>query len=154
SRFLLPLVIAVALSSRASSQTPSSDLFDHHSLTGWVVRGGHAMYAVEHEEIVGRAVVGDSNTFLCTETGFDDFELEVEYRCDAMLNSGVQVRSEFVDGRVRGPQVEIDEDLHRGRLWSGGIYDEGRRGWLDPWDGEKGARGVAFSDQGRRLASP
>src|SRR5262245_4670823 len=123
---------------RADGQASWTDLFDHSSLQGWVVRGGHATYTVEHETIVGRAVAGGENTFLCTATEFDDFELDVEYRCDAALNSGVQVRSAVVEDRVRGPQVEIDEDVHRGRCWSGGIYDEGRRGWLDPWDGEKG----------------
>ncbi|RXM15286.1 DUF1080 domain-containing protein, partial [Citrobacter sp. AAK_AS5] len=33
-------------------------------------------------------------------------------------------------GRVHGYQVEIDQSDKR--RWSGGIYEEGRRGWLFP----------------------
>jgi hypothetical protein len=47
------------------------------------------------------------------------------------MNSGVQIRSEsnadYQDGRVHGYQVEMDPS---DRAWSGGIYDEARRGWL------------------------
>jgi hypothetical protein len=47
------------------------------------------------------------------------------------MNSGVQFRSEskpdYQNGRVHGYQVELDPST---RAWSGGIYDEGRRGWL------------------------
>jgi hypothetical protein len=47
------------------------------------------------------------------------------------MNSGIQIRSlskpEFNNGRVHGYQVEIDPS---DRGWSGGIYDEARRGWL------------------------
>ncbi len=47
------------------------------------------------------------------------------------MNSGIQIRSEsypdYQNGRVHGYQVEIDPEP---RAWSGGIYDEGRRGWL------------------------
>ena len=47
------------------------------------------------------------------------------------MNSGVQIRSEsradYMDGRVHGYQVEMDPSP---RAWSGGIYDEARRGWL------------------------
>ena len=129
-----------------------SDLFDHRSLKGWVKRGP-AKFEVVDGVLVGHAVAGETNSFLCTEASYDDFVLEVEFRCDAPLNSGVQVHSEFVAGRVQGHQVEIDVDGARGRLWSGGIYDEGRKGWLDPADGEQGARGVAFSEQGRKIAN-
>jgi hypothetical protein len=129
-----------------------TDLFDHRSIKGWVVRGP-AKFDVVDGVLVGHAVASATNSFLCTEANYDDFVLEVEFRCDAPLNSGVQVHSEFVAGHVQGHQVEIDADVARGRLWSGGIYDEGRKGWLDPADGEKGAHGVAFSEQGRKIAN-
>ncbi len=49
------------------------------------------------------------------------------------MNSGIQIRSEsthdYNNGRVHGYQVEIDPSA---RAWSGGIYDEARRGWLYP----------------------
>src|SRR5690606_29321513 len=62
------------------------------------------------------------------------FILEFEFIADSM-NSGVQFRSlstpEYRDGRVHGYQVEIDPS---DRSYSGGIYDEARRGWLYPLD--------------------
>jgi hypothetical protein len=128
-----------------------TDLFDHHSLKGWVKRGS-AKFDVVDGVLVGHAVAGATNSFLCTEANYDDFVLEVEFRCDAPLNSGVQVHSEFVAGHVQGHQVEIDANVARGRLWSGGIYDEGRKGWLDPAEGNL-ARGLAFSEQGRKIAN-
>src|SRR3546814_15197049 len=49
------------------------------------------------------------------------------------MNSGIQFRSQskpdYRDGRVHGYQMEIDPSA---RAWTGGIYDEGRRGWLYP----------------------
>jgi hypothetical protein len=43
--------------------------------------------------------------------------------------------------------------LRAERMWSAGIYDEGRRGWLFPDDGETGA-GQAFSEQGPKIFKP
>jgi hypothetical protein len=41
---------------------------------------------------------------------------------------------------VFGYQVEIDPDVKRGRMWTGGIYDEGRRGWLKDLSKNEAAR--------------
>jgi hypothetical protein len=144
------------------------ELFDGRSLDGWVVHSGAAEYSVELGAIVGESVAGTGNTFLCTERPFGDFELELEFKVDEALNSGVQVRSEVfpearrveVAGkaielpadRVHGYQVEIDMDPARDRWWTGGLYDEARRGWLSPAGEEKSSQGVAFTEQGRRLS--
>jgi hypothetical protein len=108
------------------------DLFDGKTLEGWVQRGGKADYVVEDGVIIGRTRLGTPNSFLCTSKEFSDFELELEFRVDSeRVNSGVQIRSEskpeYKDGRVHGYQVEIDPSP---RAWTGGIYDEARRGWL------------------------
>ncbi len=117
------------------------ELFDGTSLTGWVQRGGEAKYAVEDGVIVGSTVPRTPNSFLCTEKMYGDFVLELEFKVDSALNSGVQIRSNslpgYKDGRVHGYQVEIDPS---DRAWSGGIYDEGRRGWLNDLRGNKAAR--------------
>ncbi len=64
---------------------------------------------------------------------YGDFILEFEFKVDNALNSGVQIRSnsikEYDNGRVHGYQFEIDPSA---RAWTGGIYDESRRGWLYP----------------------
>lgn len=115
-------------------------LFDGKTLAGWKLRNGSASYAVEKGEVVGRTVAGSPNSFLCTDKLYGDFELEFEVKVDPALNSGVQIRSMSVpgyqDGRVHGYQVEIDP-TERG--FSGGLYDEARRGWLqDLSKNEKG----------------
>ncbi|NJM56071.1 MAG: hypothetical protein HC841_09425, partial [Verrucomicrobiae bacterium] len=60
---------------------------------------------------------------------------------------------EIPAGRVHGYQVEIDPDMKRKRMWSAGIFDEGRRKWLYPGPGDK-AREKAFSEQGLKVFKP
>lgn len=118
-------------------------IFDGKSLHGWVTRGGKANYVVEDGCIVGKTVLDTGNSFLCTEKEYGDFVLELDFKVDPKLNSGVQIRSECFPkatsvivgekkieipaGRVHGYQVEIDPSK---RAWTGGLYDEGRRAWL------------------------
>jgi hypothetical protein len=118
-------------------------LFNGKDLDGWVQKGGKAKYRVEEDCIVGSTVPDTPNSFLCTSKEYGDFILELEFKVDPALNSGVQIRSQCYDeakelevggrkfkfpaGRVHGYQVEIDPSA---RAYSGGIYDEGRRGWL------------------------
>ena len=127
---LLPWVLwlaAVAI----GQEDDWTELFDGQSLDGWTQRGGQAVYSVENGQIVGTTVPNTPNSFLCTDRHFDNFVLELEFRVHPELNSGIQIRSnslaDFKNGRVHGYQVEIDPS---DRAWSGGIYDEGRRGWL------------------------
>lgn len=130
-------------------------LFDGESIEDWVQRGGKAEYKAEDGMIVGTAVANTPNSFLCTPREYGDFVLELEFKGDEGLNSGVMIRAQARDekykaegvgadgkaweasipaGRVHGYQVEID---HRPeRRWSGGIYDEARRGWIHDLDGD------------------
>jgi hypothetical protein len=128
---LLLLVLPISAIRGAESTDGFVPLFDGKTLSGWTQRGGKAKYAVEEGAIVGSSVPNTSNSFLCTEKTYGDFILELEFKVDPELNSGVQVRSEsrpdYKNGVVHGYQVEIDPS---GRAWSGGIYDESRRGWL------------------------
>lgn len=108
-------------------------LFNGKDLKGWKQLNGKAIYKVENGEIMGIATTGTPNSFLCTEADYDDFILEFEVLLNPDLNSGVQFRSnslkEYKNGRVHGYQFELDPSL---RAFSGGIYDEARRGWLYP----------------------
>lgn len=106
-------------------------LFNGTDLTGWAQKNGTASYRVDGERIVGKTAVGSPNSFLCTTENFGDFELVFEVRCDTSLNSGVQIRSqstpEFKNGRVHGPQIEIEASPGE----SGYVYSEGTgRGWI------------------------
>lgn len=110
------------------------ELFDGKSLDGWTQRGGQAEFRVEDGSIIGKTRIATPNSFLCTNQDFSNFELELEFKLESdRLNSGVQIRSEsrpeYKNGRVHGYQIEIDPTP---RGWTGGIYDEARRGWLYP----------------------
>jgi hypothetical protein len=108
-----------------------SPLFDGEALNGWIQRNGTATYRVEDGAIVGKTAEGSQNSFLCTEKDYADFELKFEVMVDPKLNSGVQIRSlskaDFEEGRVHGPQVEIEA----GPGAAGYVYSEATgRGWL------------------------
>lgn len=117
------------------------ELFNGKDLTGWKQLNGKAKYEVVDGAIVGTSTLNTPNSFLTTEKNYGDFILELEVWVDNRLNSGIQIRSEskpdYRDGRVHGYQVEIDPS---DRAWSGGIYDEARRGWLYPLDLNETAR--------------
>jgi sugar phosphate isomerase/epimerase len=135
---------APAPASPPTPEPPWTPLFDGKTLKGWMTRGGAAKYEVKDGAIVGTTVPNTKNTFLCTERSYGDFVLELEFKVDPELNSGVQIRGQsrpdYQDGRVHGYQVEIDPDVTRGRLWTGGLYDEGRRGWLHDLKDDEAAR--------------
>jgi quinoprotein glucose dehydrogenase len=141
-------IIAFALPSDRGQTSPTApgspasadgwiDLFDGHSLNGWVHMNGAHRFTVEDGAIVGRTVESSAsmNSFLCTLQEFDDFELELETAIDPITNSGIQVRSavrpvemqgrsfEVAAGRVNGPQVEIRRS-YKGLPATGHIYGE------------------------------
>ena len=161
------LWLAPAVGRGASGWT---ELCNGKNLENWVQRGGKATYEVKAGNIVGRCALQTPNSFLCTTRTYGDFILEYDFKVDPRLNSGVQIRSQCLEqatevewdgkkvnvpaGRVHGYQVEIDPDVPRKRMWSAGIYDEARRGWLFPRDGLNGPEATAFSQQGLRIFKP
>lgn len=106
-------------------------LFNGKDLSGWKQLNGKARYEVRNGELVGISVPNEPNSFLATTQEYGDFILELELLVDTSMNSGIQIRSlslpDYQDGRVHGYQVEVDPSS---RAWSGGLYDEARRGWL------------------------
>lgn len=155
SAICLALLLNVTTYADDKGFTP---LFDGKSLDNFVQKGGKAEYEIVGDTIVGTSVPKTPNSFLCTKKKYDDFELQVEFKVDPPLNSGIQIRSNVFDdekvleykdkdgktktkkipaGRVHGYQVEIDPSA---RAWSGGIYDESRRGWLNDLSKNEAAR--------------
>ncbi|MFO7694422.1 MAG: DUF1080 domain-containing protein [Vicinamibacterales bacterium] len=141
TRCLSALVIALMAAGPAAAQSGWRPLFNGKSLDGWVQLNGTAPFAVVDGAIVGTTVVGSPNSFLGTKEEFGDFILEYEAKLDAPMNSGVQIRGlsspSIQNGRVHGYQIEIDPTE---RAWTGGLYDEARRGWLHPVYGPEAAR--------------
>lgn len=112
--------------------TPWENMFDGKTLNGWSVIGGKASYEVKDGTIVGTSTLNTINTFLRSDKIYGDFILELDYKVDPKLNSGIQIRSNsfpsYRNGAVHGYQIEIDPSK---RSWSAGVYDESRRGWLN-----------------------
>jgi hypothetical protein len=130
-------------------------LFNGKDLSGWKQLNGKAKYYVEKGEIVGVTVPNSPNSFLSTEKIYGDFILELDLKVHPEMNSGIQFRSEIKDAndkcevsdkrtpeRVHGYQIEVDPS---DRGWSGGIYDEARRGWLYPLEYNPAAK-TAFKN--------
>lgn len=111
---------------------PWKTLIEGNTLNGWNIKGGKSNYENIDGTIIGTTVRNTPNTFLTTNNNYSDFILELEFLNDSNANSGIQIRSintpEYKNGRVHGYQVEIDPSE---RAWTGGIYDEARRGWLN-----------------------
>ena len=135
------------------------DLFNGTDLQGWEVKGApESNFFVENGILVAETKMGLPNTFLATKNNFANFELEVDFKVNKGMNTGVQIRSgvydeptttpylngsleegtrDWVAGTVNGYQIEIDPS---DRAWSGGFYEEGGRGWLVPLNENEEAR--------------
>lgn len=128
-------VLACSIFNQGKAQEWTS-LFDGKSLNGWKQVTGSAKFEVVDGTIVGSTVHNSPNSFLLSEKEYGDFILELEVKIeDSNSNSGIQFRSHFDAeannraGKVYGYQYELDPSS---RMWTGGIYDEGRRDWLYP----------------------
>jgi len=98
---------------------------------------GDAVYTADDDAILGE-VGGGGQSFLISKQHFGDFVFEVDVKTELPGNSGIQIRSHAKEnGRPFGYQVEIDPS---DRAWSGGLYDEARRGWLAPLEGNDAGR--------------
>ena len=114
-----------------------TDLFNGKDLKGFTQKNGTATYVVKEGTILGTTTKGSPNSFLCTDKLYDNFELTFEVKCHNKLNSGVQIRSNQKDGkpdgRVNGPQVEIEASGKNGAE-AGYVYGEAAGGWMTPKD--------------------
>lgn len=119
----------------ATTEQGSSDsagfvsIFDGTTLNGW--EGDTAVWHVEDGAIVGQVTPESTplktNTFLIWKDGTPaDFELTAEYEISAEGNSGIQYRSEEVEGvpfGLRGYQMDIDG----ANTYTGQNYEERAR---------------------------
>lgn len=142
---MLVLVACQDSSNSSSAETDSEanwqSLFDGKSLEGWRNPYEWGEARVENGEIRLQA---SDKFFLVTDDMYGDFVFEGEVRVpDRESNSGFQFRAQVDTNRVYGYQAEVDPSE---RAWSGGLYDEGRRGWLHPAEGDSAA-GAAFRDE-------
>jgi len=105
-----------------------TELFDGETLAGW-----HNPYPHGEARVADGIIKLEANKkfFLTSDRSFSDFELEAEIKLPpGEANSGILFRAQQKpDGSMFGYQAECDGSDRR---WSGGLYDEGRRGWIHP----------------------
>jgi hypothetical protein len=105
-------------------------LFNGTDLTGWRNPYPHGEAKIVDGEI---HLLADKKFFLVTEKKYTDFRLSVDIHLpEGKANSGVMFRCHVdknVKKKVFGYQAECDGSDRR---WSGGFYDESRRGWIWP----------------------
>jgi hypothetical protein len=109
-------------------------LFNGEDLTGWRNPYPHGDAKVVDGEI---HLLASDKFFLVTEKKYADFRLSVDIHLpEGPANSGVMFRCHVdkdAKKKVYGYQAECDGSDRR---WSGGLYDESRRGWI--WPSTKG----------------
>jgi hypothetical protein len=147
-RTILPLMLAalVALACEPADRAPAAEpwqpLFDGQTLEGWENPYDWGDAWVEDGEI---RLLGDRKFFLTTTRPYRDFVFESEILMpEGQANSGFMFRAHVDSNNVVGYQAEVDPSDRR---WSGGLYDEGRRGWLHPVRGDSVSE-AAFREQG------
>ena len=147
-KYLILFITLFIAFSAISQEAKWQNLFNGKNLKGWTRVNGTADFKVKDKTLIGIAKKGSPNTFLATDKMYGDFILEFEFKVDDEFNSGVQFRShslkEYNDGRVHGYQYEFDPSP---RAWTGGIYDEARRGWLYPLTSNETAQKAFKSEE-------
>ena len=115
-------------------------LFNGKDLSGWRNPYEHGEATVVDGEI---HLLADKKFFLVTDEQYSDFRLSVEIHLpEGKANSGVMFRCHVdpsAKKKVYGYQAECDGSDRR---WSGGLYDESRRGWI--WPSTKGRSSEQF----------
>lgn len=147
---LLPLLLFATALVAAKDEQGFVSLFDGQTLEGWHKVGGTGEYRVEDGCIVGYGENIKGNTFLRTDKTYADFEFRFSFKL-THGNSGMMFRARQRpgdNGRVYGYQCEHDNRPQR--AWSAGLYDEARRGWLQPHDTDPRGQ-QAFTEQGQAL---
>jgi len=128
------LVCGVSLAAKKVEKKKSTrrniewtSLFDGKKVEGWKNPYAWGEVSVVDGEIHLKA---DKKFFLVTEKEYSDFVFEGEINLPVgKANSGFMFRCHVEKNKVFGYQAEVDGAERR---WSGGLYDEGRRGWLWP----------------------
>jgi len=127
------ILILVGCNSQDNGTAESSEgdfisIFDGETLDGW--EGDSTYWRVENGNLVGEvtpSTILERNSFIIWQGDMpSDFELRVEYRVSPEGNSGINYRSELVEGipyALRGYQGDLDG----ANRYTGSNYEERRR---------------------------
>lgn len=126
----------------AVEQSDWVPLFDGKTLKGWENPYDWGTTKVVDGEI---HLVAGRKFFLCTAKQYADFIFEAEVKMpEGNSNSGFMFRCHKQKNKVFGYQAEVDTSAC---AWSGGLYDEGRRGWLHPKKPNDSPSGKLFREK-------
>jgi hypothetical protein len=128
---MILIFINLSVSGQGFKNTKST--FDGKTMKGWkaLPEKNQFLWKVRDSVLVG----GDGvlriseNNYLYTTDHFEDFEFRCLFRLSGdsdigLINSGIQYRSQIIDGNMVGYQADI------GNGYWGDIYDEHRKGKL------------------------
>jgi hypothetical protein len=126
TKYWISILAACLLAGSPSFAGEWIDLFNGKDLANWENPYDWGTAEVVDGEI--HLTTEKSKWFLSTVKEYSDFIFEVEVKMpEGKCNSGFLFRSHKSKNRMFGYQAEVDPS---GRKWSGGLYDEGRRGWF------------------------
>ncbi len=129
-RIVLLTCFSILYSSGLFGQDAATELtpiFDGKTLDGW-----HNPFEWGETKVVDGEIhlVAQKKFFLMSDKTYGDYEFEAQVRLpEGRSNSGFMARGQEAKNKVFGYQAEADPTS---RKWSGGLYDEGRRLWLNP----------------------
>ena len=86
---MFTLILLSSCGQEKKDDLPWVELFDGKTLNGWTSIGGDATYEVNEGTIIGISKLNTPNTFLRSDEIYGDFILELEYKVDPKLNSGI-----------------------------------------------------------------
>jgi hypothetical protein len=102
---LLSLAVFVSFANALPAEDAFVPLFDGKTLSGWEQHSGKAEYRVENGAVVGKTVPDTGNSFLCTTKKYANFILELEFKVDPSMNSGIQFRSNYYTQETEKEEV-------------------------------------------------
>lgn len=134
--FIFALLTGIAI----NAEDGFTELFNGKDLSGWENPYAWGKAEVKDGEI--HLTTDKSKFFLVTEKKYKDFIFECEIKMpEGKSNSGLMFRCHKQKNKVFGYQAECDPSDRR---WSGGLYDEGRRKWLNPSRDTKPKEGSGY----------
>ena len=141
---LFGAVLGAVASTGASEKTKSQwvDLFDGKTLDGW-----RNPYEWGESKVVDGEIhlISNRKFFLCSEKTYSDFIFEAQVKMpEGRANSGFLFRCHVKPNKAWGYQAEVDTS---GRAWSGGLYDEARRLWMNPVKPLDSPSAIAFREK-------
>jgi len=128
-------MVVLGLSAFSQSKAKWESLFNGKDLTNWKIVGSTGFVQVKDGAITCHMTANTpEHTFVCTQSKYDDFILEMDIHTDPGYNTGILLRCvdkaqncDTCKVSLYGYQVKIDPSTTRCR--TGGIFDDYGASW-------------------------